>query len=88
MSNRAERAMPITTLRAQLAEAVTEVRFHGARIVLEKHGRPVAALVSVADLERLRALEQGVVAPSQTAVTPKTPPKPLFRRRTFKDLSR
>ena len=88
MSKRAERAMPITTLRAQLAEAVTEVRFRGARIVLEKHGHPVAALVSVADLERLHALEDGVVVPSEAAATPEAPPKNLFRRRTFKDLSR
>ncbi len=41
--------------RTQLADLVGRVSYGGARIVLTKHGKPAAALVSIADLERLRA---------------------------------
>lgn len=42
-----------TEVREQLADLVNAVAFGGARIVLRRHGRDVAALVSIADLEEL-----------------------------------
>lgn len=39
--------------REDLAELVNEVAYGGARIILQRHGKDVAALVSLADLERL-----------------------------------
>ncbi|MBI2917501.1 MAG: type II toxin-antitoxin system Phd/YefM family antitoxin [Chloroflexi bacterium] len=39
--------------KAQLAELVLGVAYRGDRVVIERRGKPVAALVSVEDLERL-----------------------------------
>ena len=43
--------------RHQFAEVVNQVAFGGERIVLHRHGKDVAALVPVADLELLEQLE-------------------------------
>ncbi len=44
-------------LREQLGEVLNRVSYGKERVVIEKHGRPAAALVPVEDLELLRALE-------------------------------
>ena len=49
--------LSVTEARQQLAEITGRVRFGGERIVLQKHGKTVAALVSPSDLEALEALE-------------------------------
>lgn len=46
--------------KAQLAELVLGVAYRGDRVVIERRGKPVAALVSMDDLERL---EQRDAAP-------------------------
>lgn len=43
--------------RVQFAEIVNKVAFGGERIVLHRHGKDVAAIVPVEDLELLRMLE-------------------------------
>lgn len=43
--------------RLQFAEIVNQVAFGGERIVLHRHGKDVAAIVPVADLELLEQLE-------------------------------
>jgi prevent-host-death family protein len=43
--------------RTNFSDVLNEVLMYGERVVLERHGKAVAALVSVADLERLEALE-------------------------------
>jgi len=67
-------AKPITTLaieeasptldlsraRALFTESVNRVNYRGERIVIQKHGRPVAALVPVEDLDLIRALEDRI----------------------------
>ncbi len=45
--------IPVTQARAELAELVNRVVYGGERVVLTRHGRPVAAIVSAADLEQL-----------------------------------
>ncbi|WP_188191975.1 type II toxin-antitoxin system Phd/YefM family antitoxin [Nonomuraea sp. SYSU D8015] len=50
-------AVPFTEARAQLAELMGRVAYGGERIVLSRHGKPVVALVSIADLERLQAMD-------------------------------
>lgn len=50
-------AVPFTEARAQLAELMGRVAYGGERIVLSRHGKPVVALVSIADLERLQAVD-------------------------------
>lgn len=43
--------------KTHLSEYLNRVRYGGERIVIERHGKPVAALVSTEDLARL---EEGV----------------------------
>lgn len=40
--------------KAHFSALVAEVAYGGERIIIERHGRPLAALVSIADLERLK----------------------------------
>jgi prevent-host-death family protein len=49
----------ISTSKARefLADIVTEVAYRGERVILTRHGKPVAAIVSAEDLERLEAME-------------------------------
>jgi prevent-host-death family protein len=49
--------IPVTQARSDLAELVNRVAYSGERVVLTRHGKPLAALVSPADLERLEQLE-------------------------------
>ncbi len=49
--------VPFTEARARLADLVGRVGYGGERLLLTRHGRPAAALVPVADLERLEALD-------------------------------
>ena len=46
-----------TAVRDTLGDTLNRVAFKGERIVLERHGKPVAALVSVEDLQLLEDLE-------------------------------
>ena len=50
-------AMSVTEARGALSEIVNRVAYRGERIVLERRGKYVAALVSVEDLAALQALE-------------------------------
>lgn len=43
--------------RLQFSEIVNQVAFGGERVVLHRHGKDVAAIVPVADLELLEQLE-------------------------------
>lgn len=47
----------ITVARETLAELIGRVQYGGERIILEKRGKAVAALVSAADAEWLEAME-------------------------------
>jgi prevent-host-death family protein len=55
---RAPLAMAVA--RAHLAEHLNRVEYAGERIIIGKRGKPVAALVPMADLETLRALEDAI----------------------------
>ncbi|MEV8558519.1 type II toxin-antitoxin system Phd/YefM family antitoxin [Streptomyces sp. NPDC051917] len=50
--------IPVTQARAELAELINRVVYGGERVVVTRHGKPLVALVSAADLERLDALEE------------------------------
>lgn len=58
--------IPVTQARAELAELINRVVYGGEHVVVTRHGRPLVALVSAADLERLqeiRAAErEGVIS--------------------------
>ena len=47
----------IADLRAHLGDLVTRVSYKHDRVVITKHGKPVAALISAEDLEFFEALE-------------------------------
>ncbi|WP_436735866.1 type II toxin-antitoxin system Phd/YefM family antitoxin [Streptomyces sp. BBFR102] len=47
--------IPVTQARAELAELINRVVYGGERVVVTRHGKPLVALVSAADLERLEA---------------------------------
>jgi prevent-host-death family protein len=53
-------ALDLTRARARLTESVNRVSYRGERIVIQKHGRPVAALVSIEDLALIRELEDRI----------------------------
>lgn len=45
--------IPVTQARADLAELINRVVYGGERVVVTRHGKPLVAFVSAADLERL-----------------------------------
>jgi prevent-host-death family protein len=52
--------LDLSRVRARFAESVNRVNYRGERIVIRKHGRPVAALVPVEDLDLIRELEDRI----------------------------
>lgn len=46
-----------TRLRATISDLLDRVAHHGERVAVERYGKPVAALVSSADLQLLEAIE-------------------------------
>ncbi len=53
-----------SNVKAHLSEFIGRVNYGRERLLVLRHGKPVAALVSVEDLRRLEALE---AAPTRTA---------------------
>ena len=52
--------MPILSasqVREKFAESLNRVIFGGERVILQRHGKAVAALISIQDLKRLESLE-------------------------------
>jgi len=52
--------MAATALRSNVADTLNRVAYKGERIELERHGKAIAALVSLEDLELLEALEDRI----------------------------
>ncbi|WP_405641608.1 type II toxin-antitoxin system Phd/YefM family antitoxin [Streptomyces sp. NBC_00019] len=52
--------IPVTQARAELADLINRVVYGGERVVVTRHGKPLVALVSAADLERLELLAEPV----------------------------
>jgi prevent-host-death family protein len=50
--------IPVTQARAELADLINRVVYGGERVVVTRHGKPLVALVSADDLERLDALDE------------------------------
>ncbi|POX44783.1 prevent-host-death protein [Streptomyces sp. Ru71] len=50
--------IPVTQARAELADLINRVVYGGERVVVTRHGKPLVALVSAADLERLEQLRE------------------------------
>jgi len=52
--------LDVTKARQAFAETVNQVAYKGERVLIQKHGKPVAALVPVADLELIEWLEDQI----------------------------
>lgn len=50
-------AMNVVEARRNFSELITRVAYGGSRVVVERHGRPLAALISAHDLTKLEAWE-------------------------------
>ncbi|MEU7644985.1 type II toxin-antitoxin system Phd/YefM family antitoxin [Streptomyces huasconensis] len=61
--------IPVTQARAELAELINRVVYGGERVVVTRHGKPLVALVSAADLERLEALAEAAQAPEEQTIS-------------------
>ena len=61
--------IPVTQARAELAELINRVVYGGERVVVTRHGKPLVALVSAADLERLERLQEPVESQVATSVS-------------------
>ncbi|MEU7277491.1 type II toxin-antitoxin system Phd/YefM family antitoxin [Streptomyces sp. NPDC045431] len=62
--------IPVTQARAELADLINRVVYGGEHVVLTRHGKPLVALVTAADLERLKA---GDTQEGTPEVTPEEP---------------
>jgi prevent-host-death family protein len=71
------REVPVTQARADLAELVSRVGYSGERILLTRHGKALAALVPVSDLEELERPPAGI----GFSIAPPAPPEPEQRER-------
>ncbi|MFJ1916806.1 type II toxin-antitoxin system Phd/YefM family antitoxin [Streptomyces sp. NPDC088147] len=75
--------IPVTQARAELADLINRVVYGGERVVVTRHGKPLVALVSAADLERLErepeAVEEQVI--SSVSALGSVPSAPGERRR-------
>ncbi|MBB4888944.1 type II toxin-antitoxin system Phd/YefM family antitoxin [Streptomyces netropsis] len=60
--------IPVTQARAELAELINRVVYGGERVVVTRHGKPLVALVSAADLQRLEESEAGAEAGAEEQV--------------------
>lgn len=49
--------LPASKARERLADVLNEVSVRGDRVVLERHGKDVAAVISIEDLQLLELLE-------------------------------
>ncbi|MFH8410785.1 type II toxin-antitoxin system Phd/YefM family antitoxin [Streptomyces sp. NPDC018019] len=60
--------IPVTQARAELADLINRVVYGGERVVVTRHGKPLVALVSAADLERLEAYREAEEAAAEEQV--------------------
>jgi prevent-host-death family protein len=67
--------LTVTEARAQLADLVNRVAYSGDRIVLTRHGRPMAVLISVDAAEAVSASDNAVSDASTIEQLP--PPRSL-----------
>jgi prevent-host-death family protein len=57
MATESFESLPASEARARFSEILNAVSVRGDRVILERHGKPVAALISIEDLEMFQYLE-------------------------------
>ncbi|MFD6289984.1 type II toxin-antitoxin system Phd/YefM family antitoxin [Streptomyces sp. NPDC060205] len=77
--------IPVTQARAELADLINRVVYGAERVVVTRHGKPLVALVSAADLERLEKLDavggEQVISAVSAGVRSASAPAPAERQR-------
>ena len=73
--------IPVTQARAEFADLINRVVYGGERVVVTRHGKPLVALVSAADLARLDALEEPAEEEIVSSVSKVREPAPAARER-------
>jgi prevent-host-death family protein len=69
--------LPASRARDEFADLLNKVAYAGDRIVLHRHGKDVAALISIEDLARLQAYEDAQdVEASRASLADPEPPIP------------
>ena len=58
--------LSVKDARAKFSDAISRVQYRHERILLERHGKPAAALVSPEDLELLERLDPSAPSPPST----------------------
>lgn len=61
--------IPVTQARAEFADLINRVVYGGERVVVTRHGKPIVALVSAADLERLEPSADESDEASETVIS-------------------
>ncbi|MEV4434979.1 type II toxin-antitoxin system Phd/YefM family antitoxin [Streptomyces sp. NPDC049555] len=61
--------IPVTQARAELADLINRVVYGGERVVVTRHGKPLVALVSAADLQRLEQPEAAAQAEGEQVIS-------------------
>ena len=61
--------VPVTRARSEFSDLVNRAVYAGEHVVLTRHGRPVAAIVSAADLARLEELDAAIADAGSSAGT-------------------
>lgn len=60
--------IPVTQARAELADLINRVVYGEEHVVVTRHGKPLVALVSAADLQRLESLKSAEAAAAEERV--------------------
>lgn len=61
--------IPVTQARAELADLINRVVYGSERVVVTRHGKPLVALVSAADLRRLEELDRAEAAAEEEVIS-------------------
>ncbi|GHG49568.1 type II toxin-antitoxin system Phd/YefM family antitoxin [Streptomyces griseocarneus] len=61
--------IPVTQARAELADLINRVVYGGERVVVTRHGKPLVALVSAADLRRLEETAEAEPAGEEQVIS-------------------
>ena len=50
--------IPASEVRAQISEVISRVAYGGERVIISRNGKPQVAVIPIADLDRLKQLDE------------------------------
>ena len=72
--------IPASEARTQFSDIVNKVAFGGERVVLQRHGKDVAAIVPVEDLQLIEELENGMDLDAARAALSEKEPRVFWKQ--------